>query len=144
VDKQGTPDASEFYNLSKDDVLDQLKPSLPHLDVIQAERYLVKAFILHSHAIVLTLLHHISACLGLHPTRPKHNSSAGVLPSLHRLDMSSKDQISFIKYPGSDILQPKQSSASHRLRQQGQWLDVEPHEGHTIVNCGDALSAVRE
>jgi isopenicillin N synthase-like dioxygenase len=107
VDKQGTPDANEFYNPSKDDILNQLKPSLPHPDVIQAEHYLIKAFILHSHAIVLTLLRHISACLGLHPTRPKHNSSANVLPSLHRLNVSSEDQISFIKYPGSDILQPK-------------------------------------
>lgn len=162
MDKEGTPDANEFYNLSKDDILDQLKPPLPHPDVIQAERYLIKSFILHSHAIVLTLLRHISACLGLHPTRPKHDSSADVLPSLHRLNVSSEDQISFIKYPGSGILQPKQPLASHtdygsvtllftsspglqvfvpgRDPNQGQWLDVEPQEGHAIVNCGDALS----
>jgi isopenicillin N synthase-like dioxygenase len=162
VDKEGTPDANEFYNLSKDDMLNQLQPVLSHPQIIQAERRLIRAFILHSHAIVITLLRHISASLGLYPTMPDHSSSADVLPSLHHLTASSEDQISLIKYPGCDVLQTKQPLASHtdygsltllftsspglqvlvpgRDPEHSQWLDVEPRDGHAIVNCGDALA----
>ena len=92
IDKTGTRDRNEFYNVSKDDVL-ALDPSFPPLaasNIPTAHRLLQASFICSAHAIVSLLLSHLNAHLRL---------PHGTLDNLHRLEKDSGDQIRFVKAP---------------------------------------------
>jgi len=85
VDAKGTRDANEFYNVSKDDVLD-IGERLPAPEVLQKEsnRELLAAFCRRSHAVVAVMLGVLNEKLGL---------PEGRLAELHRLEVASGDQV---------------------------------------------------
>lgn len=86
VDSKGTPDKSEFYNISKDDVMRigqyQDNP-LEHPSTITQRRGELEEFMISAHRVVLVVLKVLSEQLGLGPK---------VLPDLHKLDRASGDQ----------------------------------------------------
>lgn len=83
VDDKGTPDQSEFYNISKDEVLGIGKlgahPS-PHPDVVLARKKELAVFMRRCHEVVAVLVRALGTELGLDPD---------LLPSLHRVDRPS-------------------------------------------------------
>jgi hypothetical protein len=91
VDAQGTRDANEFYNVSKDDMLG-IAERLPAPECLrrQASRDLLGGYIRKSHAIVSFLLGILNSKLGL---------PEGKLQSLHRLDALSGDQVRWVSSP---------------------------------------------
>ncbi|KAF1849159.1 Clavaminate synthase-like protein [Cucurbitaria berberidis CBS 394.84] len=94
IDKQGTRDRNEFYNISKDDILG-LSPPLPSPAVLNPHRALYKSYIHSSHAVCMLIASLISLRLPLtHESR-----AAGGLPALHNLRARSGDQIRFVKAP---------------------------------------------
>lgn len=86
VDSKGTPDQSEFYNVSKDDVMGngQYKEHpLEHPSTIERRRGELEGFMSSAHRVVLVVLKVLSEQLGLGPD---------VLPDLHKLDRVGGDQ----------------------------------------------------
>ncbi|KAF2179356.1 Clavaminate synthase-like protein [Zopfia rhizophila CBS 207.26] len=94
IDKKGTRDKNEFYNISKDDILG-LSSCLPSPDALNSHRELYKRYIHSGHAICMLVAHLLSSRLPL-ICSAKQN---GGLKSLHRLDSKSGDQIRFVKAP---------------------------------------------
>ncbi|KAH7361147.1 hypothetical protein BKA66DRAFT_426107 [Pyrenochaeta sp. MPI-SDFR-AT-0127] len=94
IDKQGTRDRNEFYNISKDDILD-LSPPLPSPAILNPHRNLYRSYIQSSHAVCMLIASLISSRLPL----TQDARSSGGLPALHRLDAISGDQIRFVKAP---------------------------------------------
>ncbi|KAH7409881.1 hypothetical protein DE146DRAFT_742508 [Phaeosphaeria sp. MPI-PUGE-AT-0046c] len=94
IDKQGTRDRNEFYNISKDDVLG-LSPPLPSPAVLNPHRALYKSYTHSSHAICMLITSLVSSRLPLTPTA----RASGALESLHRLSAPSGDQIRFVQAP---------------------------------------------
>ncbi|KAK3076174.1 hypothetical protein LTS18_013714, partial [Coniosporium uncinatum] len=89
IDKKGTADRNEFYNVSKDDVLDVVAPEdrLPAPEMLGLEstnRKTLASFIEGSHAVVRLILDLLDERLGL----PR-----GKLGGLHRLEGVSGDQV---------------------------------------------------
>lgn len=86
VDKKGTPDKSEFYNVSKDDIL-RVGPykdePLEHPETIVQRREELETFMKSSHNVVTVVLRVLGEQLGLEPE---------VLPNLHKLDRTGGDQ----------------------------------------------------
>ena len=91
VDAQGTRDANEFYNVSKDDMLG-IAERLPAPERLrqQASRDLLGGYIRKSHAVVSLLLGILNTKLGL---------PEGKLQSLHRLEALSGDQVRWVSSP---------------------------------------------
>ena len=86
VDDKGTPDKSEFYNVSKDDVMrvGQYKENpLPHPETIKRRRGELEEFMAQSHRVILVILRVLGEQLGLAPD---------ILPNLHKLEQGSGDQ----------------------------------------------------
>lgn len=86
VDKKGTPDRSEFYNVSKDDVLrvGQYKDQpLEHPKTVNQRRDQLEKFMSSSHEVVTVILRVLGERLGL---------GSDALPSLHRIDGPGGDQ----------------------------------------------------
>ncbi|KAK3076239.1 hypothetical protein LTS18_013538, partial [Coniosporium uncinatum] len=88
IDKKGTADRNEFYNVSKDDVLDVVAPQdrLPAPEMLGLEstnRKTLASFIEGSHAVVRLILDLLDQRLGL---------PWGKLGGLHRLEGVSGDQ----------------------------------------------------
>ena len=77
VDAKGTPDRSELWNLSKDDMLD-LSERLPNPEVLQndSNREIIRSFMRRSEAVLSLLFRHLNDKLGLPPE---------TLQNLHRL-----------------------------------------------------------
>lgn len=154
VDKQGTRDRNEFYNISKDDMLGISAPlPAPELLQQQTSRDLLAGYVKKSHAIVTLLLGILNAKLGL---------PQGRLQSLHRLQAVSGDQVRWVNSPpqpeddrkkslgehtdfgtltllanrlgGLQILPPATTSNTSPT-----WTYVRPLHSHLIVNLGDAL-----
>lgn len=96
VDKNGTRDRNEFYNVSKDDVLGLSEP-LPSPGCLsgQAERALFRSYLERSHTICNAVITLLSSRLSL-TSVTKQN---GGLQALHRLDSISGDQIRFVRAP---------------------------------------------
>ncbi|KAF2650473.1 Clavaminate synthase-like protein [Lophiostoma macrostomum CBS 122681] len=94
VDKKGTRDRNEFYNISKDDVLG-LSERLPSPHVLNGHRDLYASYIKASHAICMLVASILSSRLPL--TEPTQR--AGGLPSMHKLTAVSGDQVRFVKAP---------------------------------------------
>lgn len=104
LDKTGTRDRNEFYNVSKDDILGVVQPPLPAPEILQkpASRDLLASYIRKSHAIVSLLLAILNDKLGL---------PHGKLASLHRLEGVSGDQVRWVHAPP----QPGQSEGQKAL-----------------------------
>jgi hypothetical protein len=86
VDSKGTPDKSEFYNISKDDVMGNgqyAEQPLEHPLTIERRKAELKEFMTSAHRVVLVVLKVLSEQLGLGPD---------VLPDLHKLDQVGGDQ----------------------------------------------------
>lgn len=148
VDKNGTPDSVEFWNISKDEILrDESKFPTIILDAKDD----VKSFMIKSHEMVSVILEILSTNLGL---------NSNVLPNLHRLTASSGDQIRLTKttmHPSEKQHSPDVSLlGAHTdfgsitilfnrlyglqvLSANKEWLYVPPLPGHAIVNLGDAM-----
>ncbi|KAF2683913.1 Clavaminate synthase-like protein [Lentithecium fluviatile CBS 122367] len=94
VDRKGTRDRNEFYNISKDDMLG-LGEQLPSPSVLNPYRALYISYIHSSHAICMLVASLLSSRL---PLKPAINESGG-LPALHKLNAVSGDQIRFVKAP---------------------------------------------
>ena len=86
VDDKGTPDKSEFYNVSKDDVMrvGQYKDKpLEHPETIRRRRDELEKFMSQSHRVILVILRALAEQLGL---------DAEVLLNLHKIDRPGGDQ----------------------------------------------------
>ena len=149
LDKDGNLDRNEFYNVSKDDIL-EIGRRWPAPDCLEQNRNRIKSFMGNAHGIVTMVLELLNDHLQL----PK-----GKLQSMHRLKGGpSGDQVRFIKAPpqpegdrrtalgehtdfgsvtvlfnrlgGLQILPPGKDS---------EWCYVKPLPGHAIINLGDAM-----
>ncbi|ORY12945.1 hypothetical protein BCR34DRAFT_586840 [Clohesyomyces aquaticus] len=94
VDKKGTRDRNEFYNISKDDTLG-LSSKLPSPEVLNSHRALYESYINSSHGICDAVLSILSSRLPLSAPTTQN----GGLPALHKLHSISGDQIRFVKAP---------------------------------------------
>lgn len=97
VDAKGTPDRSEFYNVSKDDVLRLTEEPLEHPVTIERRREELERFMTSAHRVVLVILRVLSEQLGLGPD---------VLPELHKLERIGGDQARVTHAPpvSSDVI----------------------------------------
>ncbi|KAJ4355552.1 uncharacterized protein N0V89_003570 [Didymosphaeria variabile] len=94
VDGKGTRDKNEFYNISKDDILN-LSEQLPCPDTLNQHRPLFESYIRSSHSLCMLITSLLSSHL---PLKPETRNSGG-LESLHSLSTTSGDQIRFVKAP---------------------------------------------
>ena len=84
VDEKGTKDQSEFYNISKDDILRVGdKAPLQHPQPVNERREEVEDFMRSCHKVVTVIARALSEQLGLGPD---------TLPELHRLSRTGGDQ----------------------------------------------------
>lgn len=83
VDSKGTPDTSEFYAVSKDEIMKIADKPMKHPETIDRRRSELKEFMVSAHGVVLVVLRVLSEKLGLGPD---------ALPDLHRLDRKGGDQ----------------------------------------------------
>ncbi|KAK5947565.1 hypothetical protein PMZ80_001718 [Knufia obscura] len=149
VDKTGRTDRNEFYNISKDDILNLSDP-LPAPTVLSTQRPLFASFMQSSHAIITMILTHLNTHLGL----PPHT-----LQNLHRLQSHSGDQVRLIKAPPQPVSDRQITLGEHtdfgsvtvlfnRLGglqvlppgKDASWCYVKPIPGHAIINLGDAMA----
>ncbi|KAI3573698.1 hypothetical protein IWW34DRAFT_754385 [Fusarium oxysporum f. sp. albedinis] len=156
IDKDGTPDRTEFYNISKDDILSQ-SPRLPAPAELAQHRPLLSSFIRQSHTLAILILDILTSRLGLPPN---------ALGSIHRLSEMSGDQVRFIHAPpqpaddrrvslgehtdfgsvtilfnrvgGLQVQLPKELWTAETEHSDG-WAYIRPLPGCAIVNLGDAL-----
>jgi hypothetical protein len=105
IDKTGTRDRNEFYNVSKDDILGISSP-LPAPDILQQQssRDLLASYMQKSHAIVTLLLGILNTKLGL----PENK-----LQSLHRLQAPSGDQARWVNTPAQPEDDRQKSLGEH-------------------------------
>jgi isopenicillin N synthase-like dioxygenase len=150
IDSKGTKDRNEFWNISKDDILNHTDP-LPNPEILQEQvsRELLESFMRSSHAVVTLILQILNTKLGLPDS---------TLQDLHRLDSVSGDQVRWVKSPpqprddratalgehtdfgsvtvlfnrlgGLQVLPPGEGEG---------WKYVKPLRGHCVVNLGDAM-----
>lgn len=98
IDKTGTTDRNEFWNISKDDIMgiggsgERLRN--PELLMRQENRERIKGYMLGSHAIVTLILGRLNGRLGL---------PEGRLQGLHRLLAVSGDQVRWVKSPPQEV-----------------------------------------
>jgi len=163
VDEKGNLDRNEFYNIPKDDFLEQSQNPFSHPSLLTSHKPLLQSYIRHSHALITFLLTHLESHLQLPPS---------TLTSLHHLEAISGDHVRFIKAPpqpesdkrvalgkhtdfgsltilfnrlgGLQILPPP-SLLSPRTNGHGngkemEWMYVRPLKGHCIINLGDAMT----
>ncbi|THY22002.1 Clavaminate synthase-like protein [Aureobasidium pullulans] len=147
IDAQGTKDRNEFYNVSKDDILEISDP-LPAPEILSPHRELLGSFIQNSHDLVNLLLDLLNSRLGL-----PHDK----LPSLHRLDSKSGDQVRWVHAPPQPMDDQRTALGQHtdfgsvtilfnRLGglqvlppNSDEWSYVKPLRGHAVINLGDAM-----
>jgi isopenicillin N synthase-like dioxygenase len=105
IDKSGTRDRNEFYNISKDDMLGISDP-LPAPELLQKQesRDLLAGFVKKSHAIVTLLLGILNSKLGL----PENK-----LQSLHKLRAESGDQVRWVNSPAQPEDDRKKALGEH-------------------------------
>lgn len=148
VDRKGTPDKVEFWNIAKDEIILEDKTTFPK--PIIAAKDTIKEYMIKSHEIVLVILEILSSKLGL---------TAQILPDLHRITQPSGDQLRLTKstmYPhantdtadvalsphtdfGSITILFNQLGGLQILTSNGEWLDIPPLPGYAIVNLGDSM-----
>lgn len=149
VDSKGTPDQSEFYNVSKDDVLrtDPNAEPLQHPEPVNQRRKELEDFMRAGHKVITVVLRVLGGKLGLDAER---------LPALHRIDRTGGDQarvtfappmmdqkaialgehtdfgsvtVLFNELGGLQVLNP----------QSKEWKYVMPEPGCAVINLGDAV-----
>ncbi|KAE8372043.1 hypothetical protein BDV26DRAFT_302275 [Aspergillus bertholletiae] len=151
ADREGNVDRNEFYNVSKDTILD-LAPALPAPALLNTAKTQddLKTFITGSHSITILLLTLLNKTLGLPDS---------TLPDLHQLRRPSSDQVRFIRAPPQPPQDRRTAMGEHtdfgsvtilfnRLGglqvlpagADAEWTYVRPLPGHAIVNLGDALA----
>lgn len=150
VDEKGTPDANEFYNIAKDDVLriGGGKYVSEHPKPIKDAHSELEAFTRACHGIAATILHSLGKSLGLESDR---------LPSLHNTDRPGGSQTRITYAPAYDgdgrvITQGEHTdygSVTVLFNQLGglqvltpgtqEWKYVKPVPGCAIINLGDSL-----
>ncbi|KAF2104569.1 Clavaminate synthase-like protein [Rhizodiscina lignyota] len=89
LDKKGTRDRNEYWNVSKNDVLGDSEPQ-PNPDVIKEKRPLFASYVTHTHAITTLIMRILNDKLGLQP---------GTFAEWHRLHGPSGDQVRLIHVP---------------------------------------------
>ncbi|KAI4730927.1 Clavaminate synthase-like protein [Aureobasidium sp. EXF-10728] len=147
IDAAGTKDRNEFYNVSKDDILGLSEP-LPAPELLDPHRGLLKSFMQQSHALVDLLLGLLNHQLNLPYDK---------LPSLHRLDSVSGDQVRWVHAPPQPMDDQRTALGQHtdfgsvtvlfnRLGglqvlppNSDEWCYVKPLKGHAVINLGDAM-----
>ncbi|KAK4934252.1 hypothetical protein LTR66_015657 [Elasticomyces elasticus] len=148
VDRKGRLDRNEFYNVSKDDILEVSDP-LPAPTCLANQRDLFKSFMLSAHGIVSMVLKLLNEHLEL-PER--------TLSKLHELRRPSGDQVRLIKAPPQPKDDRQTALGEHtdfgsvtvlfnRLGglqvlppgKDAEWCYVKPLSGHAIINLGDAM-----
>lgn len=148
IDRKGNVDRSEFYNVSKDDIMG-ISDRWPAPSVLEEQRPLFKNFMTEAHGIVTFLLELLNDHLGL----PR-----GKLQDMHRLEGHSGDQVRFLKAPPQHIEDRNVALGEHtdfgsvtvlfnRLGglqvlppgEGAEWCYVKPIPGHCIINLGDAM-----
>ena len=150
VDDKGNPDRSEFYNVSKDEVLglggDSNKATTPHPDVVKERFAELQRFMRACHRVVTVLLRSLGQSLGL---------PDGLLESLHRIDKASCDQARVTHAPpvgpdtislgdhtdfGSVTVLFNQLGGLQVLKPNTQeWQYVKPRPECAVINLGDAF-----
>lgn len=148
VDRKGTPDRIEFWNIAKDEILLENKVTFPK-PILDAKDT-IKEYMTKSHQIVLVILEILSLKLGLDPQK---------LPNIHRLMQPSGDQLRLTKsimHPnekqetvnvalsphtdfGSITVLFNQLGGLQILTSNGEWIDIPPVPGYAIVNLGDSM-----
>jgi len=148
VDDKGTADHSEFYNISKDDILRVgEKPPLQHPEPVDERREELVEFMRSSHNVVTVVARVLSEQLGLGPD---------LLPSLHRIDRTGGDQARVTHAPpvGSDVVtlgdHTDFGSITVLFNQLGglqvlnpdskEFKYVKPEPGCAIINLGDGIA----
>ncbi|KAE8391965.1 hypothetical protein BDV23DRAFT_182084 [Aspergillus alliaceus] len=148
ADRQGNRDRNEFYNASKDDILN-LTPPLPSPPLLQTALPTLTSFTQTAHSITTLLLTLLAKTLHL---------PLSTLTDLHRLHFRSGDQVRFIKAPPQPSQDRRTAMGAHtdfgsitilfnRLGglqvlppgADAEWVYVRPLPGHAIVNLGDAM-----
>ncbi|KAI1910311.1 hypothetical protein LOZ12_004712 [Ophidiomyces ophidiicola] len=148
VDRNGNPDRNEFYNVSKDDILD-VATHWPAPDVLSQSKPLLKSFMTNAHSIVNLILDLLNGYLGL---------PASTLVNMHRLNHATGDQVRFIKAPPQPVDDRRVALGQHTdfgsvtvlfnrvgglqilpPGRDSEWCYVRPLPGHAIINLGDAM-----
>ena len=152
VDKAGNADCSEFYNISKDEIL-AVKDAAgntritPHPEVITESHEQLSQFMRASHAIVAVIVRELGRSLGLDPA---------FLPSLHELEQPSADQARVTHAPpvgpatislgehtdfGSVTVLFNEGLGGLQVLRPGtrEWEYVRPRPECAVINLGDAL-----
>jgi len=151
IDREGTKDKMEAWNLGKDDIM-QTGTQWPNPPLITNNRGLIQEYIKCSHGIAMTILRALEreACL-----------PSGTLVDLHDLTAVSGDHVRFLKVPPQPDDGRQAAVGEHtdfgsltvlfnrlsglRVVEPGQnnpwdeWPWVRPLPGHAIINLGDAL-----
>ena len=140
-----------------------LSERVPAPPMVEPHRPLLRSYIKNAHAIVSLILTRLGNSLHL---EPRNGSADGLLPSLHRLDARSGDQVRFVRAPPQPLDDRQTALGAHTdfgsvtllfnrlgglqvMPQPGlklptgepcrDWLYVRPLPGHCIVNLGDAM-----
>ncbi|KZT61835.1 putative 1-aminocyclopropane-1-carboxylate oxidase [Calocera cornea HHB12733] len=146
MDRKGTIDRYETFNIKKDDIVGNTAP-LPAPKLVNDNMRLLSTYVRTAHGIIIHLLNHLNAHLRLPP---------GTLAGLHRLNHESGDHVRFKRSPAQapgtlhsgahtdfgtlTILFNWLGGLQLQLPQDDkQWVYVRPVPGAAIVNLGDAL-----
>lgn len=149
VDDKGTPDQSEFYNISKDEILGigerGANPS-PHPQVVTDRKAQLDEYMRSCHRVITGLVDALGRELGLDPH---------LLPSLHRIDRPSVCQARVTHAPpvsedticlgehtdfGSVTVLFNQLGGLQALEPNSrEWKYVAPKPECAIINLGDAF-----
>ncbi|KAH8812916.1 oxidoreductase [Xylogone sp. PMI_703] len=152
MDKKGTPDETEFLNISKDDIFVKKTGTITGPDILQQHFDLFQQYMQEAHSVLSTILKALANQLNL----PEQK-----LASLHRIAEPSGDQVRITYAPPS----PANSEEDEQKRKLGEhtdfgslsllfnrlgglqvlppneteWRYVLPVKGHAIINLGDAM-----
>jgi isopenicillin N synthase-like dioxygenase len=103
LDKKGTRDRNEYWNVSKNDMLANDDPQ-PNPGVITAKRPLFASYITHTHAVCILIMRILNDRLGL----PVHTFA-----NWHRLHGPAGDQVRLIHVPPQPPTDRTLSSGEH-------------------------------
>ena len=152
VDAAGNADCSEFYNISKDEILTVADAAgntrtTPHPDTITKGHDQLAHFMRASHAIVDVIVRELGRALGLSPD---------LLPDMHELEQPSADQARVTHAPpvsaetislgehtdfGSVTVLFNEGLGGLQVLRPGtrEWEYVRPRPECAVINLGDAL-----
>ncbi|TAQ85502.1 hypothetical protein B7494_g6169 [Chlorociboria aeruginascens] len=151
IDREGTKDKMEAWNLGKDDMM-QTGTQWPNPPLITDNRPLIQDYIARSHGIAMTILRALERQIHL---------PEGAMTELHDLAAESGDHVRFLKVPPQPDEGRQTAVGEHtdfgsitvlfnrlsglRVVEPGannpwnEWPWVRPLPGHAIINLGDAM-----